>query len=202
MDRDQDIIYIEKVLAGDRNAYAILVDRYKDMVFSLALRMVRNREEAEEIAPAEVQWSKSEYCPSLDIPVNMKKKIYYVESYMADINHRFMAAGAEVAFKEMGWDYEILNPENDLQLQIKMIEDSIAQDDCDGLIIKPVDAGGVADLVQKITDSGLPVAIMDRCVSIPRRHAVLSAVPNHVEFSCRYTHCCESTVSIQMKSMP
>jgi RNA polymerase sigma-70 factor (ECF subfamily) len=50
VDRDQDIICIDKVLAGDRNAYAILVDRYKDMVFSLALRMVRNREEAEEIA--------------------------------------------------------------------------------------------------------------------------------------------------------
>ena len=50
MDRNQDNKCIEKVLAGDRNAYAILVDRYKDMVFSLALRMVRNREEAEEIA--------------------------------------------------------------------------------------------------------------------------------------------------------
>jgi len=50
VDKDQDIIYIDKVLAGDRNAFAILVDRYKDMVYSLALRMVRNREEAEEIA--------------------------------------------------------------------------------------------------------------------------------------------------------
>ena len=50
MDRNQDNKCIEKVLAGDRNAYAILVDRYKDMVFSLALRMVRSREEAEEIA--------------------------------------------------------------------------------------------------------------------------------------------------------
>ena len=50
MDRDQDYKCIEKVLAGDRNAYAILVDRYKDMVFSLALRLMRTREEAEEIA--------------------------------------------------------------------------------------------------------------------------------------------------------
>ena len=50
MDRDPDYKCIEKVLAGDRNAYAILVDRYKDMVFSLALRLMRSREEAEEIA--------------------------------------------------------------------------------------------------------------------------------------------------------
>ena len=49
MDSDQDNKCIEKVLAGDRDAYAILVDRYKDMVFSVALKMVRRREEAEEI---------------------------------------------------------------------------------------------------------------------------------------------------------
>jgi RNA polymerase sigma factor (sigma-70 family) len=50
VDRDQDLKCIEKILDGDRNAYAFLVDRYKDMAYSLALRMVRNREEAEEIA--------------------------------------------------------------------------------------------------------------------------------------------------------
>ena len=50
VDKDQDIDCIEKVVAGDRNAFAFLVDRYKDMVFSVALRMARNTEEAEEIA--------------------------------------------------------------------------------------------------------------------------------------------------------
>ncbi|OIV42555.1 RNA polymerase sigma factor [Flavobacterium johnsoniae] len=42
--------YIDKVLQGDTNAFATLVDRYKDMIFSLALKMVKNREEAEEVA--------------------------------------------------------------------------------------------------------------------------------------------------------
>ena len=41
---------IDKILAGDSNAYAVLVDRYKDLVFTLALRMVKNREEAEEVS--------------------------------------------------------------------------------------------------------------------------------------------------------
>ncbi len=50
MNRDGDNICVEKVLSGDRNAYAVLVDRYKNMVLTLALRLVRNREEAEEIA--------------------------------------------------------------------------------------------------------------------------------------------------------
>lgn len=45
---DQQVI--EKVLQGDRRAYALLIDRYKDMVFTLTLRMLRNREEAEETA--------------------------------------------------------------------------------------------------------------------------------------------------------
>ncbi len=46
----QDNIYITKVLEGDRNAFAYLVDKYKTMVYSLALRLVKDREEAEEIS--------------------------------------------------------------------------------------------------------------------------------------------------------
>ncbi len=45
-----DHYYIEKIIAGDKQSYAHLVARYKDMVFTIALRMVRHREEAEEVA--------------------------------------------------------------------------------------------------------------------------------------------------------
>ena len=50
VERQQDNIYITKVLEGDRNAFAYLVDKYKTMVYSLALRVVKDREEAEEIS--------------------------------------------------------------------------------------------------------------------------------------------------------
>ena len=50
MSLEQDQPYIERTLKGDMNAFTILVDRYKYMVFTLAMRMVKNREEAEEIA--------------------------------------------------------------------------------------------------------------------------------------------------------
>jgi RNA polymerase sigma factor (sigma-70 family) len=50
VNRQQDNIYITKVLEGDRNAYAYLVDKYKTMVYSLAMRLVKDREEAEEIS--------------------------------------------------------------------------------------------------------------------------------------------------------
>lgn len=46
----EDQHYITLVLNGNPNAFATLVDRYKNMVFTLALKMVSNREEAEEIA--------------------------------------------------------------------------------------------------------------------------------------------------------
>ncbi len=38
------------MLNGDHQAYAGLVTRYQDYVFTLALRMVKNREDAEELA--------------------------------------------------------------------------------------------------------------------------------------------------------
>ena len=45
-----DQVYINKILDGDTNAFTVLVDRYKDLVYTLALRMMKNREEAEEVA--------------------------------------------------------------------------------------------------------------------------------------------------------
>ena len=50
MTTNNDQHYINKILEGDSKSFAILVDRYKDLVFTLALRMVKNREEAEEVS--------------------------------------------------------------------------------------------------------------------------------------------------------
>jgi len=41
---------ISKVLTGDQQAYAGLVNRYQNYVFTLTLRMIKNREDAEEVA--------------------------------------------------------------------------------------------------------------------------------------------------------
>ncbi|CAM1353560.1 MULTISPECIES: RNA polymerase sigma factor [Tenacibaculum] len=45
-----DQIYINQILKGDANAFAFLVEKYKIMVFTLALKMLKSREEAEEIS--------------------------------------------------------------------------------------------------------------------------------------------------------
>lgn len=45
-----DQVYIDSILNGDTSAFAVLVDRYKDLVYTLALRMMKHKEEAEEAA--------------------------------------------------------------------------------------------------------------------------------------------------------
>lgn len=50
MDSRNDLEYIKQCLQGDRNAFAALVDRYKDYVFTLSLRMLKNKEDAEEVS--------------------------------------------------------------------------------------------------------------------------------------------------------
>lgn len=46
----EDKHYIDRILKGDSNAYSFLVNKYKSMAYSLALKLVKNREDAEEIA--------------------------------------------------------------------------------------------------------------------------------------------------------
>ncbi len=46
----QDKYYIERVLGGDVNAFTYLVDKHKGMVYTIALRMLKNSEDAEELA--------------------------------------------------------------------------------------------------------------------------------------------------------
>ena len=46
--KDEHII--NQILEGNTTAFAVLVDRYKDLVFTLAIGMLKNREEAEEVS--------------------------------------------------------------------------------------------------------------------------------------------------------
>ncbi len=50
MKEQDDIYHVQRVLAGNTAAYAVLVDRHKDLAFNIALKIVRRREDAEEIA--------------------------------------------------------------------------------------------------------------------------------------------------------
>src|SRR5690242_3903762 len=46
---DSDAVAVERTLAGDRDAFRVLVERHSHNVFRLAYRMTRNRPDAEEV---------------------------------------------------------------------------------------------------------------------------------------------------------
>ena len=46
----EDSHYIERVINGDVAAYSSLVEKHKNLVFSIAIKILNNREDAEEIA--------------------------------------------------------------------------------------------------------------------------------------------------------
>lgn len=50
MEQQRDAYFISQVLNGNVNAFEILVNRHKTMVFNIAFRITMNREDAEEIA--------------------------------------------------------------------------------------------------------------------------------------------------------
>ena len=45
-----DDYYIARILKGDHSAYAYLIDKHKNMVYNISLKICRNCEDAEEIA--------------------------------------------------------------------------------------------------------------------------------------------------------
>lgn len=45
-----DLIYIENTLRGDLNAFGLLIQKHEKYAYTLALRIVKNPEEAEEVA--------------------------------------------------------------------------------------------------------------------------------------------------------
>ena len=46
----KDNYYIDRILKGDNNAYASLVNKHKNLVFTIAVKILKNREDAEELA--------------------------------------------------------------------------------------------------------------------------------------------------------
>lgn len=48
--KNDDLAIINQVISGNTGLFSVLVEKYKDMVFTLVVKIVRNREEAEEVA--------------------------------------------------------------------------------------------------------------------------------------------------------
>ena len=49
MNHQSDQYYINQVLDGDTNAFSSLVERYQNLVYTVVFRILKNKEEAEEV---------------------------------------------------------------------------------------------------------------------------------------------------------
>ncbi|MBC7921122.1 MAG: RNA polymerase sigma factor [Ferruginibacter sp.] len=49
-DNSQDLALLDRILAGDQTAYRTLIERHKSYAFTIAYRILRHREDAEEVA--------------------------------------------------------------------------------------------------------------------------------------------------------
>jgi len=50
MDEDDDLEYINRIVGGDTSGFAHLVDKYQSRAYTLALRIVKNEEDAQEVS--------------------------------------------------------------------------------------------------------------------------------------------------------
>lgn len=50
MEQKDDIFYIEKVKEGQTQYFSYIVEKYQDVVFSIAVKVLKNRDDAEEMA--------------------------------------------------------------------------------------------------------------------------------------------------------
>ena len=116
MSQNIDQHYIDKVKSGDTHAFSVLIDRYKYMVFTMAHKIVRNREDAEEIAQdtflkvckalasfkGESKFStwvyKIAYYRSLDY---LKKKKRIIESDTVDISEVYNLSSIESVLEDI-----------------------------------------------------------------------------------------------------
>lgn len=50
MQHDKDIVWIDKWIAGDQRAFRQLVVNHKDMIYTISMNILKNSEEAEDVA--------------------------------------------------------------------------------------------------------------------------------------------------------
>ncbi|WP_223702186.1 RNA polymerase sigma factor [Sutcliffiella deserti] len=49
MEQQDDIYFLEQVLAGNKQAFAFIINRYKNRLYAVVLRMVKNPEDAKDL---------------------------------------------------------------------------------------------------------------------------------------------------------
>lgn len=88
------------------------------------------------------------------------KELIYITPSLNQSFWRYVAAGAEVAAKEAGYNLETLDSNEDAQTQLKNIQDAIAKGVA-GIVISPTDSSTAPSALNLAEKAGIPVTIAD-----------------------------------------
>jgi RNA polymerase sigma-70 factor (ECF subfamily) len=143
----KDHHYIGQTLKGDLKSFSVLVDRYKHMVYTLAVRMLRNHEMAEEVSQdtfvkaykglsgfsgksAFSTWIyKIAYNQSLDYLKKEKRGPKFIISDSAGLRHRAVISEADLKLESddlketIRQGLEALSPEDSLIITLYYLEE-------------------------------------------------------------------------------
>lgn len=130
-DRSAEFDIVRRVASGDRAEFRHLVARYKDMIFSLALRQVGNRSIAEELAQevfvkAYLNISRFRFESSFSTWL-VRIAINHINSYFA--SKRYKQARNTESFVPERHDRDCESPETQLQRKerIRLFQAALAQ---------------------------------------------------------------------------
>lgn len=70
-------------------------------------------------------------------------------------------AGVEQQCAEYGWDAILLDPNNDIELQISQLQNQVTKG-VDAIVISPIDAEAVGPAITSCVNAGVPVFCIDR----------------------------------------
>lgn len=91
------------------------------------------------------------------------KVVYSIPGLSAPI-WTVASEGFTAKAKEMGWDAEVLDPNDNLETQISQLENALVKG-AQGIIITPIDGEAVSTLMGECESSSVPVVAIDRQVA-------------------------------------
>lgn len=104
MDQKTEAEIVVRVLKGDKQAYALLIEEYKNPIYNLAYRMTNNRQDAEDLAQETFLRSFREL-PRFDI--NRRFYTWFYTISLNIIRNHLKKAGLKTDFQKMETFFDI-----------------------------------------------------------------------------------------------
>ena len=111
----------------------------------------------------EVEWVQLDALPSMKVPATVpKKNVAVIPLFFGHDAHKGMVMQIEQIFKQVGWTWDVFNPDTKLDAELKFIDDIIAKGGYDYVVLNPCDSGGIIGGIEKLNQAGIPVFLFDR----------------------------------------